>query len=498
MPQGYEWRTHSGSPVKHESLAGHLSPFSRVVSPVTGFDAVYTYRSGKRSKDLLLERRRDPFSSSGNLLDDLSYRKAYLENLVEKITVDPPVGSPTVFSQTDVGHPFASLKIRTFQPNNWIRSTLTATRKPYTYCDGFSFVMGNNPAPNTADPFGISTISVPPYVRWSSKLWPANMPFAAAVPSAQQVMNQSLHKSLGSGLIAASNPWAPKASLAVTIMELLTGDVPSVLKNLRRYLADLQSLKRTAGSDWLNVQFGWVPLVSDIMAAVDVLFKLHLLLHESNERRRGRSGDLGTWSRVNDSAPGVSDRNPILGSVLGNDILSQSGNYNSPPNISTTVGRWSRTFTVTANYRFTARYHRGTRPNQAELGYLDRAVELLGLEMTPDVLWQLTPWTWLLDWGSNLGAISKNLSTLDWSNVLLDYAYLTYRIDSRTSMTATIPGSWVSGSYTYETPKFLSSSVTVVEKIREQASPFGFSVSWDGLSPFQLSILAALGMSRGR
>jgi hypothetical protein len=41
-----------------------------------------------------------------------------------------------------------------------------------------------------------------------------------------------------------------------------------------------------------------------------------------------------------------------------------------------------------------------------------------------------------------------------------------------------------------------SSGFEVVTKRRTEANPFGFGVSWKGLSPFQLSIAAALGISR--
>lgn len=499
MPQGYETRTYYGDPMRAYSLPGFVgAPWSQTALPLTGIDYVYTYRSGKRAKSLLLEKKRDPFSSSGSLIDDLSRRKEFLEKIVNEIIVDPSVGSPSVFSLTDVGHPFASLKVRTDQPQGWCRLTTTATGVPRSYTD-LSFTMGEMPIPLLSDPFGFGYENGQAFLRFSYFHWPLSFAGSADVPLARQVVSQSFHKSLATGLIASANPWAPKASLAVTVMELLTGDVPSVFKNLRRYLTDLQSLKKTAGSDWLNVQFGWVPLISDIMDAVKVLYQLHLLLYGSNERRRGREGDLGTWSRFIDSTPSVSARNPILGSALGQKVVDTVGSASSPPNIAPPTGRWSRTFTVRADYRFSARYHRGARPNQTEFSYIDRAVELLGLELTPDVLWQLTPWTWLLDWATNLGSISQNLSTLDWSNVLLDYAYLTYRIRTDSSMSVVTPGRWTQGTaLTYESPLFLSNRVTTDEKIREQASPFGFSVNWNGLSPFQLSILAALGMSRGR
>jgi len=35
-------------------------------------------------------------------------------------------------------------------------------------------------------------------------------------------------------------------------------------------------------------------------------------------------------------------------------------------------------------------------------------------------------------------------------------------------------------------------------KVRQVANPYGFGVSWDGLTSFQGSILAALGLTKGR
>jgi hypothetical protein len=36
----------------------------------------------------------------------------------------------------------------------------------------------------------------------------------------------------------------------------------------------------------------------------------------------------------------------------------------------------------------------------------------------------------------------------------------------------------------------------ITTKRRTEANPFGFGVAWEGLSPFQISIAAALGISR--
>ncbi len=479
-----------------------FTPFIKTVDPMVKYEQVYTYRSGKRSRNLTYAQGYDA-SPTGDLFQDLQNRKQYIEEVV-KDELQPTTGSTSVFSTTDTGHPFASYKVYTDQPYLWMKMTHPSNGRLFASYEGITMPMGEVPLPDLANPFGVGFIRGDSRQRWSYFNWTnQNIPsgwWNSPVSASRQIITPSLKQAMGSGLIASTNPWAPQASLAVTIMELLTGDVPSVLKNLRRYLTDLQSLRRTAGSDWLNVQFGWVPLVSDIIAAVNVLYRLHLLLHDSNEKRRHRSGDLGTWARVDDSTPGIDSRGSWLGSPLANRPAVLIGPEGLGGEFLNGAGRWSRTYKVSADYRFAARFHKGIVPNSTELGYVDRAVELLGLEITPDVLWQLTPWTWLLDWGTNLGSISKNLTNLQWSNVLLDYAYLTFAVKTEASVSMTSSGSWFDSrtGYNYSSPGFMSTRVWSEEKIREQASPYGFSVSWDGLSPFQLSILAALGMSRGR
>jgi hypothetical protein len=43
---------------------------------------------------------------------------------------------------------------------------------------------------------------------------------------------------------------------------------------------------------------------------------------------------------------------------------------------------------------------------------------------------------------------------------------------------------------------FASTTITTETKARAKASPFGFETDWDLFSTFQLSILAALGITR--
>ncbi len=495
MPQGFQQRFKYGR-VNHSIGAnGPGQSFNVSGRPLIGYESVYTYRSGKKSK--LLSDEGNSYESivrSGSLADQMRKRNEYLNQQIRD-ALTPTVGSTAAFSCTgDTGHPFATFKLSATQPYGkveanygayWVKTDVAFT--PFV------------PFPNFDDPFGVAiTDRHVGQSRFTYFSWPAGYIYPSGSPT--EIVSNAVKNNVASGVIASANPWKPKASLAQTIIELLSGDIPTVTKNLRKHLYNLQSAKRTAGSDWLNIQFGWVPLVNDIRATIEVLLKLHMLLLGSDSYRRTRAGDLGSWSRFTTTpySRDVSMSGPFSTSFASPywKDYQQTGTPLLAPGW-LPVGEWSRSTRITADFRFTAKYHRGAQPNGRERGYIERATELLGLEVTPAVLWELTPWTWLLDWASNLGSLASNLSLLDWSNVLLDYAYLTFFVKTESSISWKGPTVSDSGRFIVNHP-YLAQGYTSEEKIREQASPYGFSVNWDGLSPFQLSILAALGMSRGR
>jgi hypothetical protein len=120
------------------------------------------------------------------------------------------------------------------------------------------------------------------------------------------------------------------------------------------------------------------------------------------------------------------------------------------------------------------------------------ADKLLGTDVTPEVLWELTPWSWAIDWFSNTGDVISNIASFTTDGLVMHHGYV---------MEETIV------RHIYDTVGYRNYNgplnVTPVEyvthtKQRVQANPFGFGISWDGLSPFQISIAAALGLSKGR
>jgi hypothetical protein len=115
-----------------------------------------------------------------------------------------------------------------------------------------------------------------------------------------------------------------------------------------------------------------------------------------------------------------------------------------------------------------------------------RARGVLNLSLTPETLWNIAPWSWAVDWILPVGDLISNLQDHSSDGLVLKYGYV-------------MEHSYATDTYTYVGPGSAHCgviSLTSETKQRHKASPFGFGIDWNGLSPFQLSIAAALGISR--
>jgi hypothetical protein len=120
--------------------------------------------------------------------------------------------------------------------------------------------------------------------------------------------------------------------------------------------------------------------------------------------------------------------------------------------------------------------------------------KLYGLELSPSVLWELMPWSWLEDWFMNWGDLFSNLSNQGYDNLVAKYAYVMRYRRRITSI------SW-SGTIITDNGEVragpCTSTYVITCKERSNASPWGFGQLDDSdLSIRQWAILAALGISR--
>jgi hypothetical protein len=104
----------------------------------------------------------------------------------------------------------------------------------------------------------------------------------------------------------------------------------------------------------------------------------------------------------------------------------------------------------------------------------------------------LTPWSWAIDWFSNAGDVVSNLSDWATDGLVMKYGYIMEH--SRHERTYYLDGP---SQYNFLDRQIPATVTTWSEtKLRRAASPFGFGVSWEGMTPRQLAITAALGITR--
>lgn len=135
--------------------------------------------------------------------------------------------------------------------------------------------------------------------------------------------------------------------------------------------------------------------------------------------------------------------------------------------------------------------------------YLSRLNQLVNIKLTPEVLWELAPWSWLIDWNLRIGdTIAANeLAANDL--LVMHYGYAMEKttmrdllvLDTSANPSSLPPGTY--GSAWQNLPKSYSYVATTEYKRRLRANPFGFRTGGtSALSVGQLSILGALGLTR--
>jgi hypothetical protein len=321
-------------------------------------------------------------------------------------------------------------------------------------------------------------------------------------------LDSSARNGICSNAIAAMSPIQSKASVLTTLLELVSGDVPGLLKDLRKHVDTITSLRAAApkgviqagsavGGAYLENVFAWTPILKDITAAVEVLTTIdQLLFPEDNTRRTFDRVIHERWGSLTTTA------------ALGNrGVLSPSGGPHAyltrnSDALGTTIQTPSLSMDFTArekvDVRCTARFSTALVPSAQSNGYVDRMAVLLGLELSPAVLWELVPWSWLIDWFTNIGSVVENLSNIHMSNVILNYAYATFNRKTVAGVWMRRPPLVTSGSGFLSFRGDVIFEYTLNQKVRVKASPYGFGVSPSSLSGEQWAVLVALGLARSR
>lgn len=340
------------------------------------------------------------------------------------------------YTKSDIGGPFELTKSRT--------QYLTTPRFDNEFVNG--------------------TIGAKGYTGWTP------LYFNAALPG------ESTLNTWGATAVARSLPNNPSAGLATFLGELRSDGLPRLPGS---ELRESTQIARSAGSEYLNYEFGWVPLVSDVR-------KFAYAIRNSKQI-------LDQYVRQSDRKI----RRRYVGPQVQSARISSGGGFMIPSgmNISSQISI-QETATTGRQFSGAFRYHIPMGNSQYErwMRYEALSNKLLGTRITPEVLWDIAPWTWAIDWFTNAGDVIHNIGGLGSDGMVMQYGYATEYQYYTADLTA------VCSFATLGVPVGTTSTAHHERKYirRVAANPYGFGITDASLSAKQQAILAALGLSRGR
>lgn len=324
----------------------------------------------------------------------------------------------------------------------------------------------------------------PNHYEYSGPIYCSAVPQPTAVGSISQ--DDSYLDYYGAQAISIVDPTNPNAQTGVALGEVLQDtkegrfSIPGVSAWKRR-----TEVLRAAGSEFLSAEFGWLPLLSDIKNTHEsITIGNKIMENYSNSSGSVVHREFAFDDIVTESSAVVATTRVTTGGASISNFLGELAPVTRRRR--TTTKRWfSGSFT-----------YLGGAPDQVRscLGIGSKFDKLFGLTLTPDVLWELTPWSWAVDWFSNAGSVISNATSFGLAGLVMKYGY----IMEETSVvdTYSMPHCGLRPELIKAGGKVPEATVTLVTKRRRQANPFGFGVNWDGLSPTQLAITAALGITR--
>jgi hypothetical protein len=293
----------------------------------------------------------------------------------------------------------------------------------------------------------------------------------------------------GGAAIASTRPTKPRADISQFLGEINRLPQFFIKGNAFR---DYVDVARFAGGQYLNVSFGWMPFISDLKKYVTALMNLQVQ-YDQFMRDNGR-----VVRRRLEFPPIVSTTTPMQptldSSSLNYIALADSFGANFYANGGNGIGYVSVTEKRTETYKFSGAYTycldpSGILSDKPET-HVQLARKLLGLDLTPSLLWELAPWSWLSDWHTNIGIALSNYSAFQKDGLVLRYGYL-----QRETVVERIQS--VAGlRFSFFNPGTITNTFTTVWKERFRASPYGFALNPSNYTPFQWAILAALGMTK--
>lgn len=283
-------------------------------------------------------------------------------------------------------------------------------------------------------------------------------------------------------------PTQPEAGLAQVLAEIKER-IPSITGALiRRNGLNSKSI----GDEYLNVQFGVKPLIRDIeKLAMSVLDASRIVKQYQKD-----SGNVVRRSRLLQDDARVLDRGIWPAEAIR--MPTREGLDVKEFFIDLSGAKLHYLYSTRNVVKFAGAFSYHLAEADAFLGRVERfeqlANHLLGTRLTADLVYELTPWSWLIDWQVQLGSFFKNVTVLHSDGLVMRYGYVMHDQNMQCTFTST-------GLRPVDNTRDVPSAVTMVSdfrrKTRVRATPYGFGLNPSGFSAGKWAILGALGMSKG-
>jgi len=288
----------------------------------------------------------------------------------------------------------------------------------------------------------------------------------------------------GTRLIALARPVAPLSGVGVTLGELRNDGLPHMIgHSLKEILSNFRKVPKAGSQEFLNWEFGWKPLWSDVMKTVKNVQHSHKIITQLYR-------DSGKPVRRRIALP--MSKEVSVGPTLGHNYYCWPGQYMTAylldqgfcqTTVTTTVDLWfsgSFTYFIPHDDSILSKSRR----------FLMEANRIAGLRPDPELLWNLAPWSWLSDWFINTGDVIANATSYALDGLVMNYGY---QMEHKKEVTD------IFNHTSFEDGAGFNSfqSWSRESKRRIRATPFGFGLNPSVFTPKQWAILAAIGISRG-
>lgn len=414
-------------------------------------------------------------------------------NPVQTINISStPTKRPTLLERTwdetrpkpyNDGGPFTNVKVR--WPQFEVRGSGTHTSIPSNGVDKWKY-QGGFTNPDFVDTLGESSY-------FDDLLWAPN---GSLLPDIS---------SLGAQAYARMRPDLPKAPFAEMLGEgrdimpmmrqtaRLAADSWRSIVGLRRYAQSPIVAPKRAADEFLNQNFGWIPFVSGLNQIIDTTIFMEQYLHDLTAgngqwmRKGKRLGESLVRSNITQYFDGGFE--PAFGDQLRSmcNLMTRSGS---------SCRSYSRLDDIVKTESWAVGWFKYYRPEfdmtredyHSNMNKISRAMTLYGLRISPSLVWELTPWSWLADYFVNFGQVIDNMTAVALDGVAAKQFFVMHHKTHTLEFTSEINF--------HDGPINMVWQRQVETKQRADAdNPFSFRLQ-GALTPKQIAIMTALGISR--